>query len=252
MKTAAISILLLCTTASVFADPTNAFVRPDGAIQTAIDNAAKQLFKVKTEEEATQIVQTLALKVPNETQLVEQVLCYLRYGITTEDQGYGAVILVNKLPVDRQRKAEVAITHLDASDKDTRRIVEEFLDAACTLPGNKRDFSAFETILRQKQPDVQSMLVAYMYRRDPKAAVLTMSHLYGDKTTVADLADQLKGDSKSSLQSLADRPEWWARLYVAETMKKQPQLRDAAILKKLEKDDNPLVTEKVAEITSGK
>lgn len=252
MKTAAMSILLLGATVSVFAAPTNAFVRPDAAIQTAIEHAAKQLSQARTEAEATQVVQTLAQKVTNETQLVEQVLYFLRHGITTEEQGYGVVVLVNKLPVDRQRKAETAVAYLDTSDKDTRRIVEEFLDTASTLPGNKRDFSALETILRQKQPDVQSVLVAFMYCRDPKAAVLSMSRVYSDKAAETELADKLKGDPKAALQSLADRPEWWARLYVAETMKKQPQLRDPAILKKLEKDDHPLVKEKVAEITSGK
>lgn len=252
MKTVTMSILLLWATASIFADPTNAFVRPDEAIQAAIDHAARQLFKAKSEKEATQVVETLAQKATNETQLVEQVMYYMRYGIANEDQGYGAVILVNKLSVDRQRMAETAVAYLDTSDKDTRDIVEDFLDAASMLPGNKRDFSAFETMLRQKHPGVQSTLVAYMYRRDPKAAVLSMSHIYGDKSTEAEVAADLKGDPKAALQSLFDRPEWWAHLYVAETMKKQPQLRDTAILKKLEKDDNPLVKAKVAEITSGK
>lgn len=85
-----------------------------------------------------------------------------------------------------------------------------------------------------------------------QAICLFMSRVYGDKATGAELADKLKGDPKAALQSLADRPEWWAHLYVAETMKKQPQLRDTAILKKLEKDDNPLVKEEVAEMSSGK
>lgn len=252
MKIAAMSILLLGATVSVFAAPTNAFVRPDAAIQTAIEHAAKQLSQARTEADATQVVQTLAQKVTNETQLVEQVLYFLRHGITTEEQGYGAIILVNKLPVGRQQMAETAVTCLDTSDKDTREVVEALLDAASTLPGNKRDFSALETILRQKQPDVQSVLVAFMYRRDPKTAVLSMSRVYGNKTVETELADTLKGDPKAALQALADRPEWWAHLYVAETIKKQPQLRDAALLKKLENDDNPLVKEKVAEITSGK
>ena len=252
MKIAAMSILLLGATVSVFAAPTNAFVRPDAAMQAIIGHATKQLFQARTDADASQVVQTLAKKGTNETQLVEQVLYFLRHGITTEEQGYGAIILVNKLPVDRQRTAETAVAYLDTSDKDTRKIVEDFLDAASTLPGNKRDFSALETILRQKQPDVPSVLVAFMYRRDPKAAVLSMSRVYGDKAAETELADKLKGDPKAALQSLADRPEWWARLYVAEMMKKQTQLRDAAILKKLEKDDDPLVKGKVAEITSDK
>ena len=51
MKTVTMSILLLGATVSVFAAPTNAFVRPDAAIQMAIDHAAKQLSQARTEEE---------------------------------------------------------------------------------------------------------------------------------------------------------------------------------------------------------
>ncbi len=129
MKIAAMSILLLGATVSVFAAPTNAFVRPDAAMQTIIGHATKQLFQARTDADASQVVQTLAKKGTNETQLVEQVLYFLRHGITAEEQGYGAIILVNKLPVDRQRTAETAVAYLDTSDKDTRKIVEDFLDA---------------------------------------------------------------------------------------------------------------------------
>lgn len=114
------------------------------------------------------------------------------------------------------------------------------------------NFDAFSAYIAEKKEHPPRKLVGFMYGHNPQAAVLSMSCVYGDKAAETELADKLKGDPKAALQSLADRPEWWARLYVAETMKKQPQLRDAAILKRLEKDDNPLVKEKVAEITSGK
>jgi len=108
----------------------------------------------------------------------------------------------------------------------------------------ERDYGTYRMFLK-KSSDVSSFgLVVYMYDHDPKAAVLTMADVYADDATRIELTDQLKGDSKSILKSFADRPEWWVRLYVAETMKKQPQLRDEVILKKLEKDDNSLVREK--------
>lgn len=250
MKTAAMSILLLGGTVSVFAAPTNAFVRPEPAFQAAIDHAAKQLSQARTEAEATQVVQTLAQKVTNETQLVEQVLFFLRHGITTEEQGYGAIVLVNRLPVDRGQLAQTVFTYMGTEDKDTQNVIESLLDAATIFPGSKRDFSAIEAILRQRKPDVQSVLVAFMYRRDPRAAVLSMSRVYGDKAVETELADQLKGDQKAALQSLADRPEWWAHLYVAETMKQQPQLRDVETLKKVAGDGNPLVQRTLEEIAS--
>ncbi len=114
------------------------------------------------------------------------------------------------------------------------------------------DFDAFSAHIAKNKEHPPRKLVGFMYGLNPKAAVLSMSRVYGDQQTEAELANLLKGDSKAALQPLAGRSEWWARLYVAEIMKKRPELRDSSILKKLENDDNPLVKKKVAEITSGK
>ncbi len=116
----------------------------------------------------------------------------------------------------------------------------------------ERDYSTYGSFLKKSRDVPNFGLIAYMYDHDMQAAILTMADVYADDATKTELANQLQGDPKAALQSFADRPEWWARLYVAEMMKKQPQLRDPAILRKLEKDDHPLVKEKVAEITSGK
>jgi hypothetical protein len=114
------------------------------------------------------------------------------------------------------------------------------------------DFGAYEQFLRDKPQESGATLIKYMYLRDPQAALSSMAHVYGNRAVETEIATTLKGNPKAALQSLVERPEWWVHLYVAETMKKQPQLRDAALIKKLEKDDHPLVKEKVAEITSGR
>jgi hypothetical protein len=117
---------------------------------------------------------------------------------------------------------------------------------------NKVDFSAYEQLMKNRPEKPEPALIKYMYQKNPQAAVLSMSRVYGDKTAEDDLANQLKGDTKATVQSLVARSEWWVHLYVAMVMKKEPSFRDPEILKKLEKDDHPLVQEAIAEIKSGK
>ena len=149
--------------------------------------------------------------------------------------------------------AAVAPKYEHASDLKLQKSLRHALDMAALKNGRvDPDFEAFSAYIAQNKDQPPRKLVGYMYAHNPQAAVLSMARLYGDNETESDLADQIKGDPKAALQSLSDRPEWWAHLYVAETMKKQPQLRDVALLKKLEKDDNPLVKEKIAEIISVK
>ena len=161
-------------------------------------------------------------------------------------------IILRQLAIPNAVFAAVCLPLLDSENEPTRRMGAEWLTRADHVPGGV-DFSRYEAILREKKQNPPQGLIRYMYERNPQAAVLSMSRVYGgDKATEAELADKLTGNPKTGLQSLADCPEWWARLYVAETMRKQPQLRDATLLKKLERDENPIVKEKVAEIAAGK
>jgi hypothetical protein len=73
-----------------------------------------------------------------------------------------------------------------------------------------------------------------------------MSRVYGNKGDEAELADKLNGDPKATLQFLANRPEWWARLYAAEVMSKNSQLKDPALIKRLEQDTNLLVRTRIS------
>jgi hypothetical protein len=147
---------------------------------------------------------------------------------------------------------KAVLPYLGTADPQLRKELHHTLMWVDQMHGSKKDFTQYEFYLKNNTNDSTKALVTYMYDRDPPAALLSMARIYGTKDVEADLAAILKSDPKAALQSLADRPEWWARLYVAEMMKKNPQLRDPVILKKLEKDNHPLVREKVAEITSGK
>ena len=189
----------------------------------------------------------------DKAELVRQIFLFLRTNrFTDEKEGWRIAGLFNCLGLANGDRVAAILPLLDTSDITLRKMLYGELKSIDERDnGGSHDFSQFSALISQRKNDPPAALLRYMFDRDSKVAVLSMASIYGDKAEEAEIADKLKCDPKIALQSLADRPEWWAHLYVAETMKKNPQLRDPAIIKKLEKDDNSLVQEALAEIKSG-
>lgn len=205
-------------------------------------------------EAKTNVVETLRRDYADRwDQLVPQLLLFsFRAG---DRQAMVAPVLLGELNIPQEDLAKAVTPYLDCDNEDFRRDIYHYMGAIDEVPGKSPvdpDFTVYAKIIKSSPTNSTQGLIRYMYRKSPQNAVLSMARIYGDKSTEHDVANHLQADQKAALQSFAERPEWWAHLYVAETMKKQPQLRDPAILKKLEKDDHPLVKDKVAEISSGK
>lgn len=146
---------------------------------------------------------------------------------------------------------KAVLPYLRTLDQPVKNELHHTLEWVDQLQGTKKDFTQYEVFLTASTNAPADALIGYMYDRDPSAAVRSMARVYGSGSDEADVATAIKGDPKVALQSLAARPEWWARLYVAETMKKTPRLRDAAILAQLERDEHPLVREAVNATRTG-
>jgi hypothetical protein len=229
-------------------------IMPNQSIQSFLNNmvsTTNQHTSANTEESIREQFEQLRRMAGQDRDLVLQLLYFDAHARTERDR-WLSMAVVKHLAISNETFTEVGLSLLDAEDEATRKQAFGCLTRADRTSKGGIDFSRYETILRENDRKPRQRLIQYMYWRDPQVALLSMSRVYGNKAVETELADKLKGDPKAVLQSLADRPEWWARLYVAETMKKRPEMRDSATVKKLEKDDNPLVKEKVAEITSGK
>jgi len=234
--------------------PTSEAITPNPTIQSALSAlvlANAQQPSASSEESLRERFEQLRKMAGQDKDFVLQLL-YFNAHAKNETEYWLPWVIVEKLGISNDIFAEVGIGMLNTADAATRKLAFNCLTRADNNPEGGVIFSRYEKILREQKQDSAQGLIRYMYWRDPQAAVLAMSRVYGGTDDEARIVTQLKGDPKAVLVSLADGPNWWAHLYVAETMKKQPQLRDAAILKKLEKDDNVLIKEKVAEITSGK
>lgn len=227
----------------------------DNKLQGEIRSVAIALIKEKDRSKVPEIMAPLS-KI-DRILLMKQILLFLRAGAQGEEEGYGALALLKELRFSEEEKASVVIPWLETTDAKLRKTLYDILWEIDDKKDVKSqdmtpNFTWYESWIERHTNTWPASLVGYMYRRDTHAALLSMSRVYGDKSDERDLADKLKGDPKTTLQFLSDRPEWWAHLYVVVTMKKQPQFRDPTILKKMGKDDNPLVRETVAEILSGK
>ncbi len=203
-----------------------------------------------TEESVREKFEQLRKMAGQDKDLVLQLL-YFDTHAGTERARWLTMAVVKELAISGDTFAEVGLSLLDAEDEATRKQAFGCLTRADRNSKGDIDFGRYEGILREKKQNPPQGLIRYMYDRNSQAALFSMSRVYGDKGAETELADQLKGDPKAALQSLADRPEWWAHLYVTETMQKNPQLRDPVILKKLETDEHPLVRETLAKMKSG-
>lgn len=226
---------------------------PNPAIQSFLKTMVstnEQQVLGSTEAAIREKFEQLRKMAGSDKNLVLQLL-YFNANAKNEKEYWLPWAIVEQLGISNEIFAEVGFDMLDATNDATRKLAFNCLTRADHNSQGGVDFSRYENILRGKKQNLPQGLIRYMYWRDPQAAVLSMARLYGDKTAEIEFAEKLKGDWKVVLQSRADRPEWWVRLYVTETMNKYPHLRDQAVIKKLQTDDHPLVKEKATEITAG-
>ena len=231
-------------------------IKPDPIVQGKIDKIALQLINARTQVEIDDSLAALRQfeqAQKDKTALMQQVICYFRYGANTEDRGYGAMILFNKLDVDKTARVKAALSCLDIQDAELRKIAVDILGTVDAPNGEKPDYSVYEELLRGSATNPPQALVRYMYQKAPDVALSTLAKVYLDKGQAKALVDQAKGqDEAKALDLLSKRSEWWTELYVAEKMKKNPKLRDPKLIERLKKSKHAVVRETVRKIEDEK
>lgn len=180
----------------------------------------------------------------DEAYLVCQLLHFSSRATEMQEAMLPGVIL-NELNINTSTIADGALALIGTDDPSLRVVVYNWLGGTDITEDGEVDYSRYETILKSMPLSHvhTNGLVRYMYDRDPLAAVTAMARIYGDVSDLTELVMGLQGKQKTTLQLLANRDEWWARLYVAEIMKKNIHLHDPTILEQLGRDKHPFVRE---------
>jgi len=231
-------------------------IEPDPTVQKKIDEMALRLIHASTQvevEESLEALRQFEQTQNDKTALMRQVLYYLRHGANTEDRGYGAMVLFNKLDVDKPARVRAALSYLDAQDADSRKIASEVMGTVDSPDGESVDYSVYRELLCTSVTNPPRSLVKYMYAKSPDAALSSMASVYLEKAKAKAFVDQVKReDEAQAVVRLSKRPEWWAKLYAAEKMKQNPKLRDPELIEQLKKSKNPLVSTTIQEIEDEK
>lgn len=256
-------VIGLCTAALSFGGGVQSEDRPtdviqlDPEVQQEISRAVTALSAGEMPEDAAQRIvhEFMGFKNKSPQELLLQVLAV--YGGKDEYRSnphaeMAKRLLLSNLLQDMASSdivAAVAPKYEQASDPKLQSSLRLALGMVIFKGGRvDPDFSALSAYVEAHKEQPPRKLVGYMYGHNPQAAVLSMARIYGDKSVETELGDKLKGDPKAAMQSLADRPDWWAHLYIAAMMEKEPYLRTPELVKKLEQDENPLVREKVSKL----
>jgi hypothetical protein len=213
----------------------------------------RKVFPVGEQEEFRQKLAELQDKAGGAQKFVLQLLYFSAHARSMR-QGMLPLVVVDELNISADDRAAAIVPLLDTGDQAVLEQAYEWLQVV-DFDGETRElrFSRHENVLRRETADVPKGLIRYMYATSPDAALSSLATVYLDKDAAKALVDRVKGENDAqAVDHLSQRPEWWAQLYVAEKLRKNPKLHSVHVLERIKGSDHPLVKEKVAEITSGK
>ena len=221
----------------------------DEQIQGDIRTAAIEMIKLNDRSKIFSVV--VPLGKYDRVKLLQQILMFVRSGARGEEEGYGALALFGELQFSHDEKISAVIPWVGTSDSQLSRTIEEILwemEHVNELSDGVPNYKHYESWLINHTNSAPDTLINYMYFSNPRAAVSSMARVYGDNVVEADIANILSGESMAALHTLAERPEWWAHLYVASILEKDSLLRTPELMDILEKDTHPIVQEKVSRL----
>jgi len=242
-------------------------IEPDPKIQ----NWIKSIVTLETREQIRQEISELKKKSVSDEHLIQQLIYFQVHTmrmfkmkmikITGNEfekimwSAYGTIGVLLDLDKNPKITPESSCTLINAvlpylrtKDPDLRERLHEVLDWIDQRKGPWKDYSGYEPYLESKKDEPPEALIEYMYRMSPSEAVTSMARIYANAAAIDEIRTGLQKEEPQILDSFSKRDEWWAHLYVAEKMRKNPKLQSSTIIARLKKSKHPLVQEAIKEI----
>jgi len=204
-----------------------------------------------TEEAFRGKLEQLRKLVKTDTEIISQLLYFSIHAKGMKEAMLPGVI-IEQMKIPKSEIATALLPIIETEDKTLREKTYNWLGGTDKTEDGQFDFSCYESFLREKKENPPQGLIRYMYNRNPQTAVVTVARVYGKDVPESEVVAKAKSGVKESVEYFSARSEWWAHFYVAEIMKKNPELRDPEIIKKLEKDKHPLIQESLSTMMPGK
>ena len=230
------------------AEECRAAIAPDPRMQALFD----QILAQESREVASRYITELkSLSSDGGADIVPQLFLYQLHNRRDERKVLGALGILGDMWQDiaPESLVRVLLPCLESDNTWLHKRARNALDESFyDQEKGTYDSRAIEPVFLEQKRNIPKGIVDYMFSREPRAAVLSMARVYGDNVVEADIANILSGEPMAALHTLAERSEWWAHLYVASILEKDPLLRTPERMDILVKDTHPIVQEKVSKL----
>lgn len=259
-----VALLCLLATTTIHArDSEPAIIPPLGNYQAAIEQVAKATDRAS---QADAIDRYVALDHENVFELVRQVLWYSFVNKQRPGTRVVAGLVLKRLEGDKRALIGALVQLLDDDERIesyARNALRGYEDGSAVRPP---DYSIYHAILEGDFRDgmmPNPSLVEFMYDGDPGVALLTIMRasqmrdpaelkpILWAEHVVADLmwrrqfgfveAKAVDPAVVRELDKLSQHKEWWVRMYVAEIIRRHPEMGTKAARDRLAADTNDLV-----------
>ncbi len=273
-----LSRVLMCSICMIAFTSANAAtgVRHEGlqerneAVQRAIDSS---LVKLNARVELGNLAEIPPFSDIDSTTIVHQLILYV-LDASRENRWAAPIALSERLGLTKNDIFEAVRPLLDSGGPEVVKVVDDW--ALNYIEGVQRlqdtpDYSIYRTYLSSHKEDESSSLVKKMFMKSPGTAFAVMCDVYVVDATernhlkavmqqigissIVRVPNPLGGkrivspEVEEAMQRLAKSPQWWARLYVVEVMRRTFKYSNEKLLQQLKTDANEIVRERATAIT---
>lgn len=251
-------------------------IMPHQKMQARIEHVIGVLVNTKMDApEKLEAVGTLSelRNKPGEEELFRQLFYFSSTHKEIEDVTLYTMVLTHRyLRISDFTVIRVVMPYLYSENMWVRHTAREFLEAVIGSwdAGIQTciDYSDLEYVLDRNIDGPELMLVRFMYELSPGDGVLAMRKNFSDKPeqyrdvlwaehVVSDAVwkrkhrfedkfAQVKPEAIAELKKLSKHEAWWARLYVADILKRYRHFRTPEVVEQLKIDEHELVREAIS------
>ena len=239
------------------------------AVQKALDSA---WIRMEKPEDLGNLEEIPPFSDIDKEEKVHQLIIYV-LDSTRETRWAVPIVMSERLGLGKNDLFEAVLPLLDSGSREVAKVLDDWALNCIEGRGNLQDepdYSIYQSYLKTHKGDDTPSLVKRMFMRSPGTAFDVMCDVYVEDATER---NRLKGemqkigvsritrvpsqpdgkrvvppDVEETMQGLARSPFWWARLYVAEIMRRTFRYSNDALRQQLKEDVNEIVRERASAI----
>jgi len=235
----------------------NSSVQPDPEIQSFLHafgstniQERRKLFPEGTEQEFKNKLKELQEIAGGPQKLISQ-LVYFSVNADTTMEGMMPLVIKDQLGISKEDVIAGIIPYLDATNKVFFNEASEWLSRVDFEESTQKyNFSQYKPIVNEMKDGESQGLIKHMFSKAPDEALSLVAEVYLGEIEASDLKAKIRTNEMSdSLKEMSKRSEWWAHLYVAEKMRRNPKLRDPELVKHLKNSKHVVVSETIRQFS---